>query len=403
MPAQLDACRCCEPHKGAPSGCWHIRAGHRVAAAVNERGTPNPWSHDYLPREQHEYMLELVKRDHGGSLPEWAIAADLVYLADLAQHPTKPQAFPGRRRLEARWGVSERIARRCLASPGWQLKCDLAGVKLPERKTDGPMGERPRSRTTTVPGSVPTLSPVVSPVPTEEAPESGEPVPGGVPGGVPGPVPPPSPPTSTRAEIGPTVLRSPEEQHHDVHPVEPAPAPSPAARPTRRPKTSGRTTGETQALAPLVAAWDLERLARKAAGFTIGMSRHLPAEDPRWDAASALLGSGRLTTTAALDLIAWAFRAPGFAPELFRGERPGQNGRAEVNQYLDPPHLFADGRDADGGSKLAKKLASAEAWVDSGRRSAASSNEQRAPPSTRPIPIPEVVIRPPPTRQEPTP
>lgn len=149
------------------------------------------WSHDYWPRDQHEYLLELVRADHGGVLPDWAIAADLVYLSDLAQHPRHPQPRPGRRELERRWGTSERVTKAAIADVAWRAKAELAKVRVVDR-------ERPRPR----PASVPAASPPPSPPPTVEPEESSARVPAPVPVPVPPASPPPSP-TRARSSSGP--------------------------------------------------------------------------------------------------------------------------------------------------------------------------------------------------------
>jgi hypothetical protein len=165
------------------------------------------WQHSPWPKEHHEDLIALVRAGHGGVLPEWAIAADLVFHADAASHPKRPVPFPGRRALERRWGVSERVARRCLADAGWQEKCDALKIPRPSRHLDGPLGEPARS----VPATVPPASPPTShprPRPgTDETSEHAE----SVPAGVPATVPPASPPTSTRALIPPT--SSPPASH----------------------------------------------------------------------------------------------------------------------------------------------------------------------------------------------
>lgn len=160
------------------------------------------WSHDYWPKEQHTYILELIRRDHGGELPAWARAADLVTLYDLAKHPTHPEPVPGRRPLEARWGASERATKATLAAKGWREKVvaalGAAGVELLERHT------RPQSR----PRPAPVASPPPSPPPTDEPKESAETAPAAAP--TPAPVAsPPASPTRARSShgpYGPTVL-----------------------------------------------------------------------------------------------------------------------------------------------------------------------------------------------------
>lgn len=90
------------------------------------------WSHAHWPAEQHELLIELVKREHGGALPEWAICADLVYRADRANHPKRPVPMPGRRALQQAWGVGDWTARKCLADPAWREKCKAAGIPIPD-------------------------------------------------------------------------------------------------------------------------------------------------------------------------------------------------------------------------------------------------------------------------------
>jgi hypothetical protein len=156
------------------------------------------WQHACWPKDQHETLIEIVRDAHDGVLPEWAIVADLVYHADNANHPKRPVPFPGRRVLEKRWGVSERVARRCLADSEWQDKCDSVKIRRPSRHLDT------RSNAQDVPAYVPRASPPasppVSPPMTMETTESVR----NVTACVPATVPPASPPTSTRALLSPT-------------------------------------------------------------------------------------------------------------------------------------------------------------------------------------------------------
>ena len=88
-----------------------------------------PWT--AWPKSMHEELIALLRAK--GPLPEDAIMADLVYLANEAGHPnaSKKQAFPGRRALHERWGVSDRTARRMLASQDWKDTCYALGIAQP--------------------------------------------------------------------------------------------------------------------------------------------------------------------------------------------------------------------------------------------------------------------------------
>src|SRR5688572_33268570 len=85
-----------------------------------------PW-----PKSLHEELLGLLRAQ--GPLPAEAIEADLVFLADRANHPNPAsrRAFPGRRALERRWGTSERATRNALKSSNWQDMCRAVGIPVP--------------------------------------------------------------------------------------------------------------------------------------------------------------------------------------------------------------------------------------------------------------------------------
>ena len=95
------------------------------------------WQHSAWPKDKHDEILDLIRVAYGGDLPDWAIAADLVFHADAANHPTRPVPFPGRRKLEERWNVSEYAARGHLSDPGWQEKCDQLRIPRPTRHLKG--------------------------------------------------------------------------------------------------------------------------------------------------------------------------------------------------------------------------------------------------------------------------
>ncbi len=91
------------------------------------------WSHDYWPKDQHDYILGLLRRANHGTLPQWAMLADLVHLAERAHADGRDML--GRRMLEVRWGASERAVRNVLAEPTWQAAARDLGVAVEDRKT----------------------------------------------------------------------------------------------------------------------------------------------------------------------------------------------------------------------------------------------------------------------------
>jgi hypothetical protein len=145
------------------------------------------WSHGYWPKDQQDTILEALRAHFGGELPDWALAADLVYHADMASHPSNPVPFPGRRVLEHRWSVTQRQARKALASRGWQDKVVSAKMPLPTRHLRAPV-ESPHA-----PVCVPRVDPLPYPSRTDERPASAE--------NVPVTVPRVDPSMSTRADV----------------------------------------------------------------------------------------------------------------------------------------------------------------------------------------------------------
>jgi hypothetical protein len=238
-------------------------------------GAPVSWQHSVWPKDRHEEILELIRKAHDGKLPDWAIAADLVFHADAANHPRKPVPFPGRRALEKRWNVSERTARKALADPEWQEKLDALKIPRPSRALDGPLGA------TDVPASAPPASPHASPPRTRETPQSKE--------NVPASAPPASPPLSTRAEI---LLPSspPEEEQHVGDERRPAGEGKADKAPKAKRKTPN-TAWVQQMTARWVKAWgdqhgtypfvwlkDRETLAAAALAVGVELNQPFPPE-----------------------------------------------------------------------------------------------------------------------------
>ncbi len=142
-----------------------------------------PW-----PKDHHDEMLSALRAQ--GPLPPWAIEADLVFLADRANHPNPAsrRAFPGRRALQNRWGVSDWTARTVLRSQDWQDTCTTLGIPLPRNQ----------------PVSLPVTNPSASRQHTGEASQQE--------GNQPAPLPPTNPSASTRALFDPSDPPIPEEQ-----------------------------------------------------------------------------------------------------------------------------------------------------------------------------------------------
>ena len=116
----------------------------RIAAAIHREAqgeTGDDAAEVNWPRERHEEILDLLRQAHGGELPAWARAADLVYLHDQAQHPTRPAPVPGRRELQTRWGVSERETKASLADEAWRSKAAAAKVRVVAREAQGETGD----------------------------------------------------------------------------------------------------------------------------------------------------------------------------------------------------------------------------------------------------------------------
>ena len=213
------------------------------------------WAHDYWPRERHEEILDLLRQAHGGELPAWARAADLVYLHDQAQHPTRPAPVPGRRELQVRWGVSERETKASLADEAWRSKAAAAKVRVVARPAP-PRGGVPAS----VPEVPPSPSPRPSPSATDVPPQSAASVPAAVPASVPEVSPSPSPTRarSSHGPNGPTVL-------------------SGEGPPPPRPTADGRLT--SAGLAQLAASEvPLERAAAEVAQRLLDAGKAPPSE-----------------------------------------------------------------------------------------------------------------------------